>query len=52
MVVTILAIIAAAVFLLPLAPEGPARWAAGAAVVVLSAGAVWLLRPARGKGRR
>ena len=52
MVVTVLTIIVAAVFLLPLTPEGPARWAAGAAVVVLSASAVWLLRPGRGTGRR
>ena len=51
-IVAILTIIAAAVFVLPALPEGETRWAGWAAVVVLTAVAVWLLRPTPRKGRR
>ena len=52
LVVALLTLVVAAVFLLPLIPEGEARWAGWATVVVLSAAAVWRLRPTPRRGRR
>jgi hypothetical protein len=46
-IIAMLVIIAAAVITLPLLPEGPARMAGWGAVVLITAAAVWLLRPTR-----
>jgi hypothetical protein len=51
-VIAMLVIIAAAVLTLPQLPVGTARMAGWAAVVILTAVAVWLLRPVRPRGRR
>jgi hypothetical protein len=46
LVIALLAIVAAAALLVPLLPDGQPRIAAWAAAVVLTAVAVWRLRPA------
>jgi hypothetical protein len=51
-IVAILVIIAAAVASLPALPEGPARMAGWGAVVLVTAVAVWRLRPTPRRRRR
>jgi hypothetical protein len=51
-ILAILVIIAASFLLLPELPEGPARMAGWAAVVIITAAAVWTLRPVRRRKRR
>jgi hypothetical protein len=51
-IVAILVIIAAAVATLPALPEGTARMAGWAAVVLITAVAVWRLRPTPRRRRR
>jgi hypothetical protein len=50
-VAAILAIVIAAVLVLPQTPEGPARMGAWAAVVLATIGAVRVLRPLRPRSR-
>jgi hypothetical protein len=50
-VAAILAIVFAAVLVVPQTSEGPARMAAWAVVVLTTIGAVWVLRPSRPRSR-
>lgn len=51
-IVAVLIIVAAALIVLPELPEGDARLAGWAAVVIVTAATVWALRPTRRRGRR